>query len=61
MNYGGLKTTEKEPHDQGATWRMKILDFLVGVLVHSVDVHDADSVGDLLKRIRGLNTCWSSL
>jgi len=31
-----------------------ISDFLVGVLVHSVDVQDADSAGDLLKRIRDL-------
>ena len=34
-----------------------ISDFLVGVLVHSVDVQDVDSAGDLLKRIRGLY-CW---
>ncbi len=34
-----------------------ISDFLVGVLVHRVDVQDVDSAGDLLKRIRGLY-CW---
>ena len=34
-----------------------ISDFLVGVLVHSVDVQDVDSAGDLLKRIRDLY-CW---
>jgi hypothetical protein len=56
MNYGNLKTTEKgrmieAPHCED------ISDFLVGVLVHSVDVQDVDSAGDLLKRIRGLY-CW---
>jgi len=49
MNYGGLKTTEKEPHDQGATWRMiSLTSWLV-----------SSSTASMYRTSTAPEICWS--